>query len=312
MLRTYLKYKPAWLQLVVFGVLALLISQLVVAISLPVIGKSYDLSLKEMIGILEGDIKHPDAKIILTIFQTLQFFVLFLIPCLLFAYFADPDPSKFLGLDRFPKTNFFLLALALIVVGTFAVGLLGFINKIIPLPQKIIDMETKQNAAVETLAVAKNIKDLVLSIILVGLFAAIGEELFFRAVLQRIFIQWTKSPWVGIIITSIIFSAIHMQFSGFLPRFGLGLILGALYWYSGSLWPGILFHFLYNSLGVILVYLNPKSLQQEAPVEMTVIGTWLFGLASVFAVGYLILQLKKQSTTDYAAIYPDKKQDFFA
>jgi hypothetical protein len=102
-----------------------------------------------------------------------------------------------------------------------------------------------------------------------------------------------------------------MQFSGFLPRFGLGLILGALYWYSGSLWPGILFHFLYNSLGVLLVYLSPKTLQQETPVEMTVIGTWLFGLASVFAVGYLILQLKKQSTTVFSDIYPDKKQDFF-
>jgi membrane protease YdiL (CAAX protease family) len=100
----------------------------------------------------------------------------------------------------------------------------------------------------------KNSKDLLVSIVLVGLLAAIGEELFFRGILQRIMIQIFRSPWLGIFVTAAIFSAIHGQFLGFIPRMILGIILGLLYWYSGSLLPAIAGHFVFNSLQILLVY----------------------------------------------------------
>ena len=82
----------------------------------------------------------------------------------------------------------------------------------------------------------KGPKDLLIMIFLVGMLPAIGEELFFRGILQKLFIQIFKKAWPGIIFTAFLFSAIHMQFMGFFPRMALGIILGALYWYSGSLY----------------------------------------------------------------------------
>jgi len=76
-------------------------------------------------------------------------------------------------------------------------------------------------------------------LILVAL-PALGEELIFRGIVQRIFIRWTASPHVAIWISGALFSAIHMQWLGFFPRRLLGVELGYPAWLPGSLWPPVL------------------------------------------------------------------------
>src|SRR5207237_3316846 len=100
--------------------------------------------------------------------------------------------------------------------------------------------------------------ELVKNLVFISLFAGIGEEFFFRGVLQRIFIRWTQNPWMGIVLTAAIFSGIHFQFYGFFPRFALGILLGVIYWYSGSLWTAILAHFLYDASVIVFLYINPQ------------------------------------------------------
>lgn len=310
MLRTYLKFKSPWVQLIVLILLVLGISQIAILISMPIVSKSLHIPLKTLIATLSGESKSPQAKEILVIYQTIQFFFLFLIPSLVFGYFADPHPSRFLGLHHTGNSKIAGQTIALVFLSFFAMALIGYLNEKIPLPKYLVDSEKKLNAAVETLAAAKNIKDLLLSVVLVGLFAAIGEELLFRSILQRIFIQLTKNPWWGIILTAIIFSAFHMQFSGFFVRFGLGIVLGALYWYSGSIWISILFHFLFNSLGVLLFYSKPEMAKDNSTSVLSSIPLFVVGALAIAGIIYLIQQLKKSSTTDYAKVYPEKPPIF--
>ena len=110
-----------------------------------------------------------------------------------------------------------------------------------------------------------SIPSLAVNLFMVGILASIGEELLFRAVLIPLFKDWFKNVHVAIIISSILFSAFHLQFYGFMPRFLLGMIFGYLFVWSGSVWLPIFAHFINNSSAVIVYYLvNKGSLNVEA------------------------------------------------
>jgi len=96
--------------------------------------------------------------------------------------------------------------------------------------------------------------DLMINLIMFGLLPAVGEELFFRGALFTIIKEWTQRKHLTIFITAFLFSAIHLQFYGFLPRFLLGVGFGYLFIFTGSLWAPMLAHFLNNSLAVVVAY----------------------------------------------------------
>ena len=77
----------------------------------------------------------------------------------------------------------------------------------------------------------------------------------FRGVVQNVLTKWFKGHWPAILLTAFIFSIIHLSFYGFFVRFALGIILGLVFYYSGSLWLAIILHFLYNGLQVTALYL---------------------------------------------------------
>ena len=98
--------------------------------------------------------------------------------------------------------------------------------------------------------------EFLMGILVIGVFAGLGEEFLFRGVVQPKLHAYTGNAHLGIWITAFIFSAIHLQFYGFFPRMLLGAIFGYLYLYSGSLIYPIVAHILNNAVTVILVYLN--------------------------------------------------------
>jgi membrane protease YdiL (CAAX protease family) len=148
----------------------------------------------------------------------------------------------------------------------------------------------------------KGLTNLFLNLLFVAVFAGVGEELFFRGVLQRLFIKLFRNPWMGIIVTAIIFSAIHLQFYGFIPRFVLGVLLGLIYWYSGSLWPAIVAHFAYDAMAVIIIHFNPSMADQENV-------TASFGNQAILAAGsfvlvlLLVIWMKRKSINSYEKVY---------
>lgn len=103
-----------------------------------------------------------------------------------------------------------------------------------------------------------------------------------------------KSKWTGIIITSILFSAIHFSYFGFLPRVVLGLVLGLIFYYSKNIWLNILLHFLNNALVVTQLYIVGKQGKSiEKAVDENVPIWW--GAFALVVVIILLRSFKKES-----------------
>jgi hypothetical protein len=101
---------------------------------------------------------------------------------------------------------------------------------------------------------------LLLNLIMIAGLAAIGEELIFRGILVRLFRDWTRNVHLAVIIPAFLFSALHLQFYGFFGRLLLGIILGYLFVWSGSLWVPVVIHFLNNAMAVILAFMIQRGI----------------------------------------------------
>lgn len=98
--------------------------------------------------------------------------------------------------------------------------------------------------------------DMSFNLFMIAVLPAIGEELIFRGIFQKVFTNLFRSGHVAIWFTAFLFSALHFQFFGFLPRFILGLVFGYLFFWSGTLWLPIISHFLNNAVSVVVIYLQ--------------------------------------------------------
>ena len=123
----------------------------------------------------------------------------------------------------------------------------------------------------------------VVVILSVALLPAVFEELAFRGALQPLLIRATGNPWVGIVLASIIFSAIHFQFYGFLPRVLLGMLFGWLAYRTGSILPGMVAHFLNNAGAAITLWITGSMTEDVFPLE-----TWTVLLSLVLTAGTVI------------------------
>lgn len=252
---------------------------------------------------------YSDGKIVTVIrgMQIIQFVSLFLIPAFLCARFFSTDTKKYLGFKRPSNIGYFLVAVAVLLLALPLVNFLGELNRNVHLPTGMAKWMKEQEAeaakTIKALLSKHTIKDLILNIICIAGLAAVGEELLFRGIAQRLLVKMFKSPWAGIIISAFLFSAMHMQFYGFLPRFILGILLGVIYWYSGSLWTAILAHFVYDAFLIVLVYFNPASLNDENALNLSNIA--LAATISLALVVFLVMWMKKKSTVTYEEVFAD-------
>ena len=207
---------------------------------------------------LKTDMGNPEYYYALIVLQVLSTFFIFFLPSWIFARVCYGRPSNYTGL----KTRFTIKQVMWVVVIlalTFPLsGLLSELAKAMPLPTnwkaKFDAMELAREAQEAVLIKINSLSKYLISIVLIAIFPAVFEEILFRGVLQNLFTKWFKGPWPAILLTAFIFSIIHMSFYGFFVRFALGIILGLVFYYSGSLWLAIILHFLYNGLQVTALY----------------------------------------------------------
>jgi hypothetical protein len=119
------------------------------------------------------------------------------------------------------------------------------------------ELEDMATATTEKMLNVNTFGGLLLNLLVIALIPAIGEEMTFRGVLQQGLAR-KMNPHIAIVISAAIFSFIHFQFFGFLPRMFLGLLLGYMFYITGSLWTSILMHFVNNATAVVVYYLNNK------------------------------------------------------
>lgn len=221
----------------------------------------YGLRMSELQTVLND----PNSEQSLPIFRMIQTFSAigtFLVPPFVIAYLFSMQPMEYLSLDRRSHaTTYLLIAVAMITI-TPLINFLGEVNSHMHLPGFLKSVEdwmkdSEERAAVLTKLFLKMDTpiDLIFNLVMIGLLPAIGEELVFRGVVQKIFSYWSKNAHVGVWVAAFLFSAMHMQFYGFIPRFLLGGILGYLLVWSGNLWLPITAHFINNAGAVIFTYL---------------------------------------------------------
>lgn len=307
-MQTYLKTRPVWIQLLLFLGLAFALGFIISAAGIMIYASVTGNNVMAL-DPSGWDFNNPGLIGFIRLSQALQFFGFFVLPVVLFAYFSDPRPREYLGLRQPYKKRYWPFALLIMILAIPLVQYTGFLNRQInfgPEMQRWIQTQEDQaNRIIGYMLKNRAPKELILNLIFIALMAGIGEELFFRGVLQRMFIRWFRHPWAGILLTAILFSAIHMQFLGFIPRLLMGILLGAIYWYSGSLWVAMAAHFVYDAFVIIVVYFQPKLAEDANANMIDPAHISVAALVSAALVAFLLWQMRKNSTTSYTAIYKD-------
>lgn len=302
-----LKSKPAGNQFLLLISIALVSFFILGRVGVKILGLITGVSDNAMLDTTKINLSEPVYIAYMRGMQVIQFIALFLIPSIICAELFSTNPKKYLGLKK-PSINLYLIAgIAAMIVAIPLVNWLGALNKNIIFPsgieQWLRSSEDEAARTTQALLSKHTINDLLLNVILIAGLAAVGEELLFRGMVQRLLIKMFKSPWPGIIVTAILFSAMHMQFYGFFPRLLLGILLGAIYWYSGSLWTAILAHFVYDGLLIVLVYFNPEMLNDDTVVKTSSLA--LAGSISFVLVVLLIEWMRKKTRATYDEVYAD-------
>jgi uncharacterized protein len=96
--------------------------------------------------------------------------------------------------------------------------------------------------------------EVALAMVVIALLPAFGEEIVFRGIIQNQLFKATRNMHISIWVAAMLFSAIHFQFFGFVPRLLLGALFGYLYYWSGNLWLSVLAHFVNNGFSVLAMY----------------------------------------------------------
>jgi membrane protease YdiL (CAAX protease family) len=145
------------------------------------------------------------------------------------------------------------------------------------------NMEDRLMQLTELLSSYNSFSEMLLALFIIGVLAAVGEELVFRGLLQNKLETATRNHHLAIWITAIIFGVFHMQFFGVVPRIVLGALFGYIYVYSRNIWYPILAHFINNGLAVIVMYFGPKYIDDFDPMEVDTSVPVYISLIGLFA-----------------------------
>ena len=196
----------------------------------------------------------------LQIIQVLNQVIGFLMPPVVYVMLVQEKPFKYLGIKKL-QTWSLLGIVAMFTVIPF-LSIVTDWNDGIVFPESMRALEEQlrgiQQQSEEIIKLFISQGSLCSSLLIIAVLAAVSEELLFRSVIQKSLIRLFKNAHVAIIVTAVIFSAFHGDLFGFVPRIILGLMLGYMFWMSGSIFPSMLMHFVNNATIVILYYLNTR------------------------------------------------------
>ena len=227
--------------------------------------------------------------------QLLQSVATFLLPALAGAYLWSSTPMQWLHLDSKPSWQEALAAVVVMLLAIPGINLLSAWNQQMVLPEWMSGIEQwmrmQEDAAAqltEQFLRVDTVGGLLVNIGLMALLPAVGEELTFRGVVQGMF---TRNKHVAIWATAAIFSFVHLQFYGFLPRMLLGAMFGYMLWWTGSLWVPMLMHFVNNCAAVVVAFWAYNYLEEGSAEMLDTIGTEDTILLGVFSICIVLIMM---------------------
>jgi membrane protease YdiL (CAAX protease family) len=217
-----------------------------------------------------------------------------LLSSILYLILTEKKPLAKLGMRTPQPFGIILISFTIFIV---AQPLIGFINELnarmeLPVFMEGIEswmqhMESQAEQVTSAFLATTSFKGFLLNVFMIAVLPAISEELLFRGVLARLIHSWTNNIHWAVLISSLIFAAIHMQFYGFLPRFLLGAGLAYLFFFTGNLWLPILAHFINNFITVLVEYLFQRKLISISAEEFGWAENIYVIIASFLLVGIL-------------------------
>ena len=254
--------------------------------------------------------------------QLVQSLLVFVVPALLAVWCWSRRPAEWLRLRAVGNGWVYAIVVVLMIVAQPGINMLATWNEGIRLPafmseieQYFQDMEASARELTEMLAAAPTIGALLLNLVVLAAVPAIGEELSFRGVLLGLIdgdttlgarISPSRRTHIAVWVVGIIFSLIHFQFYGFIPRMLLGVVLGYLLVWTGSLWVPMVAHFTNNALVVLLYFaeehfaINSESLESFG-TGATAWAGWLSLLLSLLLLWLVRNAVQKRSSAPHPA-----------
>lgn len=278
---SWLKLSLILFVLLLLGALTYLASLLNVKINLDDEGEIFKMKMEQLISVI----------------------IIFIIPPMLFSIFWTKRGIHYLGFTTRPAIGTALIAGVGIFMAMPLINWLAEINQTMHLPAAFSGMEawmksseTQAGEITEAFTKGTTTGVLILNLFVIAFMAAVSEEIFFRGMLQKVLIECTKNKHVGVWIGAALFSAFHMQFYGFVPRMLMGAYLGYLFLWSGSLWPGMIAHFVNNGVAVFVAWLANKGI---VGADADKIGTeqteWIYvTISAVMVAASLILVYRNE------------------
>ena len=238
----------------------------------------------------------------LRVAQIIQVFGLMFVPSItFFSLFGNDD--DFAQFTSHSKGKIYIMSTIAILISQPLIGWSAWANSqlmhLAPQSELISWMDGKEKELADLTYLFLNTTQMpvmLMNVIIMAVLPALFEEMFFRGVLQQKLTQWWGKGHLAIFVTAIVFSAIHMQFITFLPRFLLGLLLGYLLRWGKTLWLPILAHFINNFVAVLTFYYQKSQSPDINPVtaETGSSNGWI-ALISAATIVMLLIKIRIES-----------------
>lgn len=253
------------------------------------------ISLKDMDNMNQAIMASPNGWLALMLGQGIAAIFTFIAVGLFYWYVIEKKQFSELNFNKLPAPIVFLIVIVIELCLMPFNGWLQTINEKMTLPASMKGIEDAMKAMEDQLAeltkfltTFNSIGELIIAIIVIAVIAGIGEELIFRGLIQRKLLLGLKNIHLAIWGAAFIFSFIHFQFYGFLPRLFLGALFGYFYYWTGNLWIPIAAHIFNNAFAVIMMYLiHLKKVSPEIEKMDTLPLPYIL-LSVVFGVGMLL------------------------
>lgn len=226
-------------------------------------------TLNAISGSRSGDLNFAGA---LRLMQAVNHMGTFLLASFLYIALAESTEGKKMFKGHIPGGKQLWLTVLLVLVSGPWIAYVYEWNKHLQLPffhglrDFLANYEKNTERLINTMLADNSTTGFLANLLVMAFLPALGEEFLFRGILQRLLQRWWGNIHFAIIATALIFSILHLSFSGMFPRWALGIIFGYLFYFSGNIWLPVTAHFINNGLAVLAGLLYHKNLT-ETPYE---------------------------------------------
>ncbi len=291
----FLSDKPQWLALL--WLISIVFCSLGISsfLSLVVVKLLYGVDVLDIQAFL-SDLDNPALLPALKVMQTFQAIGGFILPPMFFAQLSTGNALEIEGSFTKPKWLEVALAVMLIFAAQPIINFTAEWNASLDFPdwggieQWMKAQEESTAQLTEKFLVMPTVGSMLFNLFMIGLLPALGEEFLFRGTLQPIFRRMTGNVHFAVIATAFLFSAMHLQFYGFIPRFLLGIVLGYFAVWSGSIWVSVAAHFFNNGAAVLLSYLIQHEMVNKSIETVGTSGNWKAAALSLTLCLFLLQQ----------------------